>query len=155
MAKAKATAFNDLYASLAEKEGQQRAIRIARQMNRELQDIYQAKQMKDSDERILLDGEEIKEQWKSYFEKLMNVENKRVRQVKEPGKEVQVAGITRQEVGRALKKMKRGIAVEPDDIPAEAWKVLGGKGLDSLTEVFANIMETEYESRKRLQDHQR
>ena len=44
VAKAKATAFNDLYASLEEKEGQQRAIRIARQKNTESQDIYQAKQ---------------------------------------------------------------------------------------------------------------
>ena len=99
--------------------------------------------MKDSDEPILSDGEEIKERWKSYFEKLMNLENERIRQVKEPGKEVQVAGIARQKIGKALKKTKRGKAVGTDDIQAEAWKVLGGKGLDCLTEVFANIMETE------------
>ena len=39
--KAKGAVFEDMYASLEGKEGQQKAIRIARQKNREAQGIYQ------------------------------------------------------------------------------------------------------------------
>ena len=107
------------------------------------QDVYQAQQIKGSDGQILSDREEVKEQWMPYFEELINMENKRDRRIVEPGKEVQVASIKRQEMERALKKMKKGKAVGPDDIPAEVWKVLGGVGLYCLMKVLRNVMETE------------
>ena len=98
--KAKGATFEDLYTSLEGKEGQQKAIRIARQKNREAQDVYQVQKIQGSDGRILSDGEEVKERWMSYFEELLNMENKRDRCIVEPGKEVQVASIERQEVER-------------------------------------------------------
>ena len=73
----------------------------------------------------------------------MNMENKRDRRIVEPGKEVRVASIERQEMERTLKKMKKGKAVGPDDISAEVWKVLGGVGLDCLMEVLRNVIGTE------------
>ncbi|XP_042885853.1 uncharacterized protein LOC122262032 [Penaeus japonicus] len=45
--------------------------------------------------------------------------------------EVMVAGITQDEVNKALKKMKKGKALGPDNIPIEAWISLekaGNKG---------------------------
>ena len=63
--KAKGVAFEDMYASLEGKEGQQKVIKIARQKNKEAQNVYQAQQIKGSDGQILLDGEEVKEWWMS------------------------------------------------------------------------------------------
>jgi len=67
-----------------------------------------------------------------YFEQFMGVENPREERTVEPGPETQVDGITRGEVEAALKKMKRGKATGPDDIPVEAWRVLGYTGVDVL-----------------------
>ena len=43
-----------------------------------------------------------------------------------------------------MKRMKNGKSVGPDDIPVEAWKVMGRTAVEWLTEVFGNIMETEH-----------
>ena len=42
-----------------------------------------------------------------------------------------------------MKRMKHGKAVGPDDIPIEAWKVLGDRGVNLLTKLFNQILETE------------
>ena len=54
-------------------------MRIAKQENREFQDMYHVKQMKNDVGQVLLDEEEIKERWRSYFKQLMNVKNDRSR----------------------------------------------------------------------------
>lgn len=54
-----------------------------------------------------------------------------------------VEQITEEEAIKALQKMKCGRAVSPDNMPPEAWKALGSPGIDYLTEVFTNVMETE------------
>ena len=46
MAKAKYKAYDDLYTSLEEKDGQLKAMRIVKQKNWKSQDMYQVKQMK-------------------------------------------------------------------------------------------------------------
>ena len=43
-----------------------------------------------------------------------------------------------------MKWMKNGKSVGPDDIPVQAWKVMGRTAVEWLTEVFRNIMETEH-----------
>ena len=73
----------------------------------------------------------------------MGVENPRVERTVEVGPETQVDGITRGEVEAALKKMKRGKATGPDDIPVEAWRVLGYTGVDVLLKVLTHIFEQE------------
>ena len=143
MAKAKCKAYDDLYTSLEEKDGQLKAMRIAKQKNRESQDMCQVKQMKSEVGQVLLDEEEIKERWRSYFKQLMNVENDRNERVVEPGEETAVEEIKEEEVAAAMRRMKRGKAVGPDNIPVEAWKVLGWLGVEILTDMFAKIMETE------------
>ncbi len=55
IAKAKAVAYEDLYKSLEEEEGLQKAIRIAKQKNKESQDVYQVKRMKDENGQVLSD----------------------------------------------------------------------------------------------------
>ena len=78
---------------------------------------------------------EILERWKGYFENLMNVENFREKR--------EISPITREEVERALSRMQNGKAVGPDEIPVEAWKNLGVCGIEFLTCLFNNFLDTE------------
>ena len=144
VSKAKGEAYKDLYESLGEGEdGMRKAIRIAKQKNKDSQDVYQVRQIKGSDGTVLTEENEVRMRWGTYFEQLMNVENERVEREIEPGMESQVPPIEREEIVAAMKKMKRGKAVGPDDIPIEAWKVLGEAGVDMLLEILTGIMQSE------------
>ena len=144
VARAKTEAYNDLYDSLTDdQEGERKAIRIAKQKHKESQDVYQGKQIKDVNGDVLREENDIKERWRTYFEQLMNDENDRIDRVIEPRPEEDIEVITAAEVERALRKMKKGKATGPDDIPVEAWKVLGRIGVEILLRIFTTIMETE------------
>jgi len=54
-----------------------------------------------------------------------------------------VARIENDEVIKALKRMKNGKAVGPDDIPVEVWKCLGEKAIDFLAGLFNRVLECE------------
>ena len=73
----------------------------------------------------------------------MNVENERVERLVPPSVESEVEKVSVEEVERALRKMKRGKAVGPDDIPVEVWKCLGQRGIEWLTNFFNDILEAE------------
>ncbi|KAK3538868.1 hypothetical protein QTP86_018772 [Hemibagrus guttatus] len=51
--------------------------------------------------------------------------------------------IRKDEVRKALKRMKSGKAVGPDDIPVEAWKCLGEAAVEFLTSLFNRVLESE------------
>ncbi|KAK3549087.1 hypothetical protein QTP70_031342 [Hemibagrus guttatus] len=51
--------------------------------------------------------------------------------------------IRKDEVRKALKRMKSGKAVGPDDIPMEVWKCLGEAAMEFLTSLFNRVLESE------------
>ncbi|KAK3553438.1 hypothetical protein QTP70_003587 [Hemibagrus guttatus] len=59
------------------------------------------------------------------------------------GKDVQqkVDKIRKDEVRKALKRMKSGKAVGPDDFPVEVWKCLGEAAVEFLTSLFNRVLE--------------
>ena len=66
--------------------------------------------------------------WKEYFEKLMNEENNRDSRTEEAevvNKEVNC--VSREEVKNALRRLKKGKVVEPDELPVEVWKCVQKK----------------------------
>ncbi|KAK3548096.1 hypothetical protein QTP70_004523 [Hemibagrus guttatus] len=65
------------------------------------------------------------------------------RQRDRDGKDVQqkVEKIRKDEVRKALKRMKSGKAVGPDDIPVEVWKCLGEAAVEFLTSLFNRVLE--------------
>ena len=128
-----------------EKEGLKKALRIAKQRHKDSSDVYQAKTIKDEGRRTLFESDEIKERWRSYFCHLMNVENERVDRDVEPEEESEEGNyvVTQDEVEAALRRMKKGKAVRPDDIPVEAWKCLEEIGVKLLTNMINTILETE------------
>ncbi|KAK3530032.1 hypothetical protein QTP86_009955 [Hemibagrus guttatus] len=65
------------------------------------------------------------------------------RQRDRDGKDVQqkVDKIRKDEVRKALKRMKSGKAVGPDDIPVEVWKCLGEAAVEFLASLFNKVLE--------------
>ncbi|KAK3567625.1 hypothetical protein QTP86_020275 [Hemibagrus guttatus] len=57
--------------------------------------------------------------------------------------EQKVDKIRKDEVRKALKRMKSGKAVGPDDIPVEVWKCLGEAAVGFLTSLFNRVLESE------------
>ena len=88
--------------------------------------------MKDESGAVLRDEKRVKEIWKDYFENLLSDEYPRVQHQNGTPNQGLTIGVTRAEVESALKKMKKNKATGPDEIPVEAWRVLGGEGVDLL-----------------------
>ncbi|KAK3521359.1 hypothetical protein QTP70_003438 [Hemibagrus guttatus] len=65
------------------------------------------------------------------------------RQRDRDGKDMQqkVDKIRKDEVRKALKRMKSGKAVGPDDIPVEVWKCLGEAAVEFLANLFNRVLE--------------
>ncbi|KAK3522749.1 hypothetical protein QTP86_032027, partial [Hemibagrus guttatus] len=123
------------------REGQKDLYRLARQRDRDWKDAQQVRVIKDRDGRVLTSEENVQRRWKEYFEELMNEENEREKRVEGVNSvEQKVDKIRKDEVRKALKRMKSGKAVGPDDILVEVWKCLG---VEFLTSLFNRVLESE------------
>ncbi|KAK3515937.1 hypothetical protein QTP86_020430 [Hemibagrus guttatus] len=126
VSKAKQKAYDELYTRLDTREEEKDLYRLARQRDRDGKDVQQVRVIKDRDGRVLISEESVQRRWKEYFEELMNEENEREKRVEGVNSvEQKVDKIRKDEVRKALKRMKSGKAVGPDDIPVEVWKCLG------------------------------
>ncbi|KAK3514443.1 hypothetical protein QTP70_018255 [Hemibagrus guttatus] len=118
VSKAKQKAYEELYTRLDTREGEK--------------DLY----------RVLTSEESVQRRWKEYFEELMNEENERDKRVEGVNSvEQKVDKIRKDEVRKALKRMKSGKAVGPDDIPVEVWKCLGEAAVEFLANLFNRVLE--------------
>ncbi|KAK3547686.1 hypothetical protein QTP86_026932, partial [Hemibagrus guttatus] len=136
VSKAKQKAYDELYTRLDTREGEKDLYRLARQRDRDGKDVQQVRVIKDRDGRVLTSEESVQRRWKEYFEELMNEENEREKRVEGVNSvEQKVDKIRKDEVRKALKRMKSGKAVGPDDIPVEVWKCLG----EAAVEFLANL----------------
>ena len=88
--------------------------------------------------------EKEKQRWKEYFDNLLNQENLRERrETRTEGRERDVEDISGEEVRTGLRKMKKGKAQRPDDIPMEAWIALGNKAVEFLVNFFNRLLRGE------------
>ncbi|KAK3533240.1 hypothetical protein QTP70_013659 [Hemibagrus guttatus] len=126
------------------REGEKDLYRLARQRDRDGKDVQQVRVIKDRDGRVLTSEESVQRRWKEYFEELMNEENEREKRVEGVNSvEQKVDKIRKDEVRKALKRMKSGKAVGPDDIPVEVWKCLGEAAVEFLASLFNRVLESE------------
>ncbi|KAK3524132.1 hypothetical protein QTP70_018031, partial [Hemibagrus guttatus] len=126
------------------REGERDLYRLARQRDRDGKDVQQVRVIKDRDGRVLTSEESVQRGWKEYFEELMNEENEREKRVEGVNSvEQKVDKIRKDEVRKALKRMKSGKAVGPDDILVEVWKCLGEATMEFLTSLFNRVLESE------------
>ncbi|KAK3545194.1 hypothetical protein QTP70_001835 [Hemibagrus guttatus] len=144
VSKAKQKAYEELYTRLDTREGEKDLYRLARQRDRDGKDVQQVRVIKDRDGRVLTSEQSVQRRWKEYFEELMNVENEREKRVEGVNSvEQKVDNIRKDEVRKALKRMKSGKAVGPDDIPVEVWKCLGEAAVEFLANLFNRVLESE------------
>ncbi|KAK3573071.1 hypothetical protein QTP86_012282 [Hemibagrus guttatus] len=144
VSKAKQKAYDELYTRLDTREGQKDLYRLARQRDGDGKDVQQVRVIKDRDGRVLTNEESVQRRWKEYFEELMNEENEREKRGEGVNSvERKVDKIRKDEVRKALKRMKSGKAVGPEDIPVEVWKCLGEAAVEFLTSLFNRVLESE------------
>ncbi|KAK3556835.1 hypothetical protein QTP70_022272, partial [Hemibagrus guttatus] len=142
VSKAKQKAYDELYTRLDTREGEKDLYRLARQRDRDGKDVQQVRVIKDRDGRVLTSEESVQRRWKEYFEELMNEENEREKRVEGVNSvEQKVDNIRKDEVRKALKRMKSGKAVGPNNIPVEVWKCLGEAAVEFLTSLFNRVLE--------------
>ena len=92
----------------------------------------------------MVNSEAVLKRWKEHFQKLMNEENNRDPRTEEA--EVvneEVNCVSREEVKNALRRMKKGKAVGPDELPVEVWKCMGKMGINVLTRLFNRLLMSE------------
>ncbi|KAK3505645.1 hypothetical protein QTP70_004655, partial [Hemibagrus guttatus] len=144
VSKAKQKAYDELYTRLDTREGEKDLYRLARQRDRDGKDVQQVRVIKDREGRVLTSEESVQRRWKEYFEELMNEENEREKKVEGVNSvEQKVDKIRKDEVRKALKRMKSGKAVGPDDIPVGVWKCLGEAAVEFLASLFNRVLESE------------
>ncbi|KAI5089396.1 hypothetical protein C0J45_20804 [Silurus meridionalis] len=144
VAKAKEKAYEELYKRLDTKEGEKDLYRLARQRDRAGKDVLQVRAVKDGEGNVLTSEESVLRRWREYFEQLMNEENHRERRLEDVELVKQdVDRISKEEVRAAIKRMKSGKSVGPDDIPVEAWRCVGEMAVEFLTRLFNRILEGE------------
>ena len=103
--------------------------------------MEKVKWIKDEKGIVVTEDEKIRERWKQYYCTLMNegamgADEQRKGRVAVGGVEEVIVG----EVERALRKMKSGRAVGPDDIPMEVWKLVGSKASIWLQDLFNRML---------------
>jgi hypothetical protein len=129
MSEARGQMYDGLYQWLGTKEGDKDIYRMVKSRERKMRGIIHVKCIKDAIERLLTKDENIENRWQEYFNKLFN---------KDSGSssielDISSDDLSRQfvhriqesEVKDALKRMKRGKAMGPDEIPIEVWRSLG------------------------------
>ncbi|KAK3515337.1 hypothetical protein QTP70_017194, partial [Hemibagrus guttatus] len=142
VSKAKQKAYDELYTRLDTREGEKDLYRLARRRDRDGKDVQQVRVIKDRDGRVLTSEESVQRRWKEYFEELMNEENEREKKVERVNSVQQkVDKIRKDEVRKALKRMKSEKAVGTDDIPVEVWKYLGEAAVEFLASLFNRVLE--------------
>ena len=77
VARAKAASYRKLYDNINGREGENLVYRIAKQRDRANRDMQQEWAIKDNNEEVLTNKEEIVSRWREYFVTLMNEENPR------------------------------------------------------------------------------
>ena len=138
---AKGLAYDNLYARLETKKGEKELYRLARQRDRAGKNVQHVRVIKDENGNVMVNSEAVLKRWKEYFEKLMNEENSRDPTTEEPEVvEEEVNCVSREEVKNALRSMKKGKTVGPDELPVEVWKCMGEMGIKFLTRLFNKLL---------------
>ena len=108
-------------------------------MVKDRQDVVKVNCLKDKKGNLVLDEEGRKTIWKEYMEKLLNEENEWDQDVS-CEKECPQCWISKEEVRKALRKMKNGKAAGPSKVVSEVLKAAGDQGIEWLCELCNAII---------------
>ena len=131
-----------LYEELDTREGEIKIYRIAKARQREREGTGNFNIIKNSEGKVLF-KQEVREVWAEYFEKLLNVKNEREPlQVVDPV-ENSVLEITKEEVERAVRKMKSNKAPGVSEVSIDMVKTGGEEGIRWMWEVLREVWRSE------------
>ncbi|XP_021740395.1 uncharacterized protein LOC110706747 [Chenopodium quinoa] len=138
--------YQEVYEKLDSKEGEKIIYKMVKRRQEARKDIGMVKCVKDKNQMVLVQEEDIKDRWKGYFDELFNGSNGVViGDTSVCDEEINmeyVRRIRRVEVEIALKKMKPKKTVGPDGVPIKVWRCFGKIGIDWLTNLFNKIWTT-------------
>ena len=126
-----------------QKEGQRSVYincRIAKQMTGERKDIVDTKCLKNESGEVLVEADAVKERWREYMERLLNIENNWDGVLEGDKVEGPCELINEKEVEEAIKVMKAGKAGGPPEVVGEMLKAAGKKGIKRLTELCNQVV---------------
>ena len=141
VAKAKESAYKDLYDKLDSIEGRTIIYKLSKTRERRTIYLTDIAYIKDSNGTILTDEDEIKARWKESFETLLNVENEREKI--DPTEPVQgpIPSVK-------LSRMGRNKACGPDNLPIEAMMVVAEMKPQLLTYILQRIIADRWKTSK-------
>ena len=114
---------------------------IARQMAREGRDVISVGCMKNDAGNAVSGAEGMKNIWRQYMEKLLNVENDWEGEVDCPEVREPHCLISEEEVAAAIKGLKIGKAAGPPGVVSEKMKAAGCFGSRWMTDLINNIVK--------------
>ena len=85
-------------------------------------------------------SEAVLKRWKVYFEKLINDKNDREPKKEEAEVVNEELNCVSKEVKNALRWMKKGKAVGPDELTVEVWKCVGEMEIKFLIRLFNKLL---------------
>ena len=113
---------------------------MARQRDRAGKDTQHVRVIKDENGNVMVNSEAVLKRSKEYFEKLMNEENNKEPKTEDAEVVNKEVNCLSREVKNALRRMKKGKAVGPDQLPVEVWKCMGEMGIEFLTRLFNRLL---------------
>ena len=129
MSETRGQTYEDLYQKLSTKESEKNVYKMESLRERKTRDFTQVKCIKDETNRLLVKDDEIKNKLREYFDNLFNGENESTMiELDDSFDDTNrrfVRRIQESEVKEALKMMKAGKALGPNNIPIEVWRCLG------------------------------
>ncbi|VFQ65974.1 unnamed protein product [Cuscuta campestris] len=144
--RAKNAVFERLYKDIEEKGSVNSLFRLAKVRERKAQDIDHVRCVKGSNGRVLVETAKVAKRWGEYFSELLNAGGDQRLVLDELGQSgasrVYCRCICQEEVVWALRGMRSGRALGPDEIPVEFWKHAGCGARVWLTELFNVILRT-------------
>ena len=140
---AKDTERKEFAAKLDTEEGRKVVFKIAKQIAKEQQDVTGVKCLKNEQGEVLVEAKDIKERWKEYMEKLLNVENEWDGDVMADMVEgLPPNRISEEEVRTAINESKTGKASGPTEVVIEMIRAADKQGVKWMTEICNEVIRS-------------
>jgi len=140
VAKAKERGRMEFADHLDTEDGKRKVFTIARQILRTKQDVIGVRCLKNDKGEVLVDPCSVKERWKDYMEKLLNIENDWDKNLTADAVEGPCEKIMESEVANAINMLKSRKAGGPTEVVGEMFKASGEQGAKWMTAICNQVI---------------